>query len=141
MNKSPVFFHPSSFILHPFLSGGTMNEESLFAAVLEKRSAAERQAFLDEACGGDDRLRQRVERLLAADAQARGILEHCPAAAALLAVCRPGPPLAAEQPFADRFRLVHKLGEGGMGEVWVADQTEPVRRRVALKVIRPGLDS
>jgi tetratricopeptide (TPR) repeat protein/tRNA A-37 threonylcarbamoyl transferase component Bud32 len=118
-----------------------MDEESLFAAALEKRSAAEREAFLDQACGGDDRLRQRVRELLAADDQSGDIFDRGPDDATLLAGCRPGPSLAAEQPFADRFRLVHKLGEGGMGEVWVADQTAPVRRRVALKVIRPGLDS
>src|SRR5438552_15540039 len=54
---------------------------------------------------------------------------------------RPEPPLAAEQVFDGRFRLLRKLGEGSMGEVWLADQAEPVRRRVALKVIRPGLAS
>ena len=52
-----------------------------------------------------------------------------------------GPPLLPERVFAGRFKLRQKLGEGGMGEVWVADQTEPVQRRVAIKVIRPGLDS
>src|SRR5262249_22936082 len=49
--------------------------------------------------------------------------------------------LAAGQVLAGRFKLRQKLGAGGMGEVWVADQVEPVQRRIALKVIRPGLDS
>jgi serine/threonine protein kinase len=111
-------------------------EEALFAVALEKPSEAERQAFLDEACGGDLALRRRVERLLAADRHSRGILERGAAH-----TYRPNPPLAAQQVFAGRFTLQEKLGEGGMGEVWVADQQEPVRRRVALKVIRSGLGS
>jgi WD40 repeat protein/tRNA A-37 threonylcarbamoyl transferase component Bud32 len=118
-----------------------MNEESLFVAALDLVSAAERRAFLDEACAGDARLRQRVEQLLAADEQARGILDRGQNAAALMGAYRPEPPLAADQLFAGRFRLRRKLGEGSMGEVWLADQAEPVRRRVALKVVRPGLGS
>jgi WD40 repeat protein/tRNA A-37 threonylcarbamoyl transferase component Bud32 len=118
-----------------------MNEDSLFAAVLDKPTEAERRAFLDAACAGNLRLRQRVEQLLAADRDARGILDRREEAAALLETYRPEPPLAAEQVFAGRFQLRQKLGEGGMGEVWLADQEEPVRRRVALKVIRPGLCS
>src|SRR5207302_8129959 len=92
---------------------GAMNEESLFAAALEKATAAERRAFLDEACAGDGALRQRLERLLAAHQQSRGILERG-LDGADLGIPLPEPPLAAEAVFADRFKLRHKLGAGGM---------------------------
>jgi eukaryotic-like serine/threonine-protein kinase len=118
-----------------------MDEESLFSTALDKTTAAERQAFLDQACAGDVRLRQRVETLLAVDEHARGILDRGEDAATILGVFQPEPPLAAEQVFAGRFQLRQLLGEGSMGEVWLADQAEPVRRRVALKVIRLGLCS
>jgi tetratricopeptide (TPR) repeat protein/tRNA A-37 threonylcarbamoyl transferase component Bud32 len=116
-----------------------MNEEALFAAALDKATDAERQAFLDEACGADAGLRRRLERLLAADGQTSGILEGY--SDSVLTAAPPEPPLAADRLFAGRFRLRRKLGEGSMGEVWDADQTEPVRRRIALKVVRPGFDS
>jgi WD40 repeat protein/tRNA A-37 threonylcarbamoyl transferase component Bud32 len=118
-----------------------MDEEALFAAALDLPGVAQRRAFLDEACAGNARLRQRVEQLLAADERARGILDRGQNAAAVMGAYRPEPPLAAERIFAGRFHLRRKLGEGSMGEVWLADQAEPVRRRVALKVIRPGLGS
>src|SRR5262245_53144774 len=114
-----------------------MNEESLFDAALERPSGPERQAFLDEACGGETSLRRRVEELLAAHQRTRGVLEAGPDVTPGWSAL----PLAPGQLFAGRFGLLRKLGEGGMGEVWVADQTEPVERRVALKVIRPGLGS
>ena len=113
-----------------------MTEETLFAAALDKPPGGDREAFLDAACGPDTALRERVAALLAADAQARGILDRPPDP-----FTTGGPPLATDAPFAGRFKLREKLGEGGMGEVWVADQSDPVQRRVAVPVIRPGLDS
>ena len=118
-----------------------MSDESIFAAALSKAPGAERRAFLDRACGGDHDLRLRIERLLEADGQTAGILERGPDAGPTDALGEDGPPLLPERVFAGRFKLRQKLGEGGMGEVWVADQATPVQRRVAVKVIRPGLDS
>jgi serine/threonine protein kinase len=118
-----------------------MSEESIFAAALGKADGAERRAFLDGACGGDKALRRRIERLLEADGQAGGILERGPDAGPIDAPEPVGLSLLPERVFAGRFKLRQKLGEGGMGEVWVADQVEPVQRRIAIKVVRPGLDS
>jgi WD40 repeat protein/serine/threonine protein kinase len=113
-----------------------MNEESLFAAALAKTSAAERRAFLDEACAGDPALRQRVEQLLAADQRTAGVLERGQ---------DPRPPDASppERPGAavGPYKLIEPIGEGGMGTVWMAQQTEPVRRLVAVKLIKAGMDS
>jgi serine/threonine protein kinase/tetratricopeptide (TPR) repeat protein len=117
-----------------------MNEESLFVAALDKVTADERRAFLDEACGADTALRQRVAQLLAADDAAGGILDRGPDGVART-TANLEPRLAAGRLFAGRFRLGRKIGEGGMGEVWDADQIEPVERRVALKLVRAGLDS
>ena len=116
-----------------------MNEELVFAAALQRVNATERQAYLDEVCRDDSSLRQRIEQLLAADERGNGILDRG------LQVAMPDPRprrrRASDRLFDNRYKLRTKLGEGGMGEVWVADQIEPVQRRVALKLIRPGLDS
>jgi WD40 repeat protein/serine/threonine protein kinase len=118
-----------------------MSDESILAAALGKPPGAERCAFLDGACGSDHALRRRIERLLEADDRTAGILERGPDAGTTDAPGPDGPPLTPERVLAGRFKLRQKLGEGGMGEVWVADQAEPVQRRVAIKVVRPGLDS
>jgi serine/threonine protein kinase/tetratricopeptide (TPR) repeat protein len=114
-----------------------MRDESIFAAALGKAPGAERQAFLDEACGGDEALRRRVELLLESDARSVGILERGPG----ILAAQHGP--ATEEPgdCVGPYRLVELIGEGGMGSVYRAEQSEPVRRRVALKVIKPGMDS
>src|SRR5262245_41409263 len=121
-----------------------MNEESLFAAASEKADPAERQAFLTEACGGDDGLRQRVERLHAADDYACGVLDRG-AGGDLVPGTRPSSdsPSIAEAPgtVIGRYKLKEQIGEGGFGLVFVAEQQEPIRRFVALKLIKPGMDT
>ncbi len=97
-----------------------------------------RDTLLHEACGEDTELRAEVERLLADDAGASrdGFLD-VPTAS----VTPAGPIL--EQP-GDRvgpYKILQSLGEGGMGVVFLAEQDQPVRRRVALKLIKPGMDS
>ena len=117
-----------------------MTEESLFLAALGKHTPAERQAFLDEACGADAALRARVQLLLEADARVRGILDRpTPGGPG-----QTGPYIPDEQPgavIAGRYKLLEAIGEGGMGTVWVAEQVQPVRRKVALKLIKAGMDS
>jgi tetratricopeptide (TPR) repeat protein len=124
-----------------------MIEESLFAAALEWATAAERRAFLDEACAGDVALRQRVERLLAAHEKTLGIVDQMAGPARSPEVTAGTRPVGASTGervgdlVAGRYRLLEAIGEGGMGAVWKAEQTQPVRRTVAVKLIRVGMDS
>ncbi|MBK7403777.1 MAG: serine/threonine protein kinase [Phycisphaerales bacterium] len=99
---------------------------------------AERAAYLDGACGVDLSLRSKVEALLAADA----------AAGSFLATAGLGDPTVALTPSGEqpgqtigRYKLLERIGEGGFGSVWAAEQREPVRRRVALKIIKLGMDT
>jgi serine/threonine protein kinase len=116
----------------------SLPEETIFAQARELESPAERAIYLDGACGDNRVLRAAVESLLRADDARAGDLLDLPerSAAALdrLRVERPG---AAVGPYV----LLQEIGEGGMGVVWLAEQAHPVRRRVALKIIKPGTDS
>jgi len=122
-------------------SAAPSREESLFDAALAL-PPEQRAAYLDQECGPDAALRQRVAALLKAYGQSDGFLEGQPAAAGpsgtRVAVVPP-----AENPgdVIGRYKIREKLGEGGCGVVYVAEQTEPVRRRVALKVIKLGMDT
>ena len=112
--------------------------KEVFLAVSEA-PAADRAAALDRECGGDADLRQRVEALLHAhEAPDSFLKQENPNGTAAY---QPAHGLQVGQTFAGRFKLREQLGEGGMGVVFVADQTEPVQRRVALKVIRAGADT
>ena len=115
-----------------------MDEASIFLEALSKPSPGERAAFLDQACGGNDELRRSVELLLRAHDKAGGFLAESPAAAGVT-VDRP----VGEGPgtVIGPYKLLQQIGEGGMGTVWMAQQHEPVRRVVALKLIKAGMDS
>jgi serine/threonine protein kinase/tetratricopeptide (TPR) repeat protein len=128
-----------------------MGEETLFHEALTK-PPRERAAFLEAACAGQPQLRAAVEALLAAHEQSGSLLDRPPAERGQAADSDPAPyrPAAttdyrrAVEPglvIAGRYTLVERIGEGGMGEVWVAKQTEPVKRKVALKLIKAGMDS
>ena len=115
-----------------------MTDESIFAAALAIPDGAQRVAYLDRACAADAGLRRQVEELLAAHA-ADNPLDRPPADLGRTGAYEP----PAERPGASvgPYKLLQEIGEGGMGTVFMAEQTEPVRRKVALKIIKPGMDS
>src|SRR4051812_26697507 len=113
--------------------------DEIFFAALERADSVARAAYLDEVCGRDTDLRRHIESLLAADPEAGGFLDSpaVPPTAALDST-----PLAGGAgEVIGPYRLLEPIGEGGMGVVYLADQTRPVRRTVALKIIKPGMDT
>ena len=120
-----------------------MSDESLFDEA-RRRSLDERAAFLDANCPDPD-LRSQVEGLLRAHDAAGGVLDNPAHTGAFNANPEANETLTAgTEQAGERFgsyKLLQKLGEGGMGTVWAAEQSEPVRRRVALKLIKAGMDS
>src|SRR5262245_2770009 len=125
--------------------------EAVLFAALAKLDPAERTAFLNEACGADAELRRQVDRLLAAHSQVGSFLQDNAAAPPTPAggdgrENRGGATVDATGPerpgtVIGPYKLLQQIGEGGMGTVWMAEQTQPVQRKVALKVIKPGMDS
>jgi serine/threonine protein kinase/tetratricopeptide (TPR) repeat protein len=112
----------------------------IFAQALECATANERTSFLNDACASDGALRQDVEQLLAAHERAGDFLQQ-PAVDDDFTV--DDPPRIGEGPgtWIGGYRLLEQIGEGGMGVVFMAEQERPVRRRVALKIIKPGMDT
>jgi len=117
--------------------------EQIFCSALDEPDPSTRQAFIKEACGSDIELRSHVESLLDAHGRADGFLEPL--------VLGPGDTVASTPPDVPlseipgktigRYKIIERIGEGGFGVVYLAEQTEPVRRRVALKVIKLGMDT
>jgi serine/threonine protein kinase/tetratricopeptide (TPR) repeat protein len=112
--------------------------KSLFLNAVEIASLAEREAYLDAACKGDVALRREVEELLQHHEPARDFLEP-PAPAPAAALGQPGQETAGA--VIGPYKLLEPVGEGGMGTVWLARQQEPVKRLVAVKLIKAGMDS
>jgi eukaryotic-like serine/threonine-protein kinase len=109
------------------------HEEALFRAAAELPPGTVRGVFLDQACAGDSALRQRLEALLATHDK--------PAITATIKLDLPDAEDEAVGKTIGRYKILEKVGEGGCGVVYVAEQTVPVRRRVALKVIKLGMDT
>jgi WD40 repeat protein/serine/threonine protein kinase len=116
------------------------NLDDLFHQAVEISDPAQRAAFLNAACGADASLRHEIEALLQHDQEGASFLESPPAG---ILDIETSPPSSSEFPGTTigRYKLLEQIGEGGMGVVFVAEQIEPVRRRVALKIIKPGMDS
>jgi eukaryotic-like serine/threonine-protein kinase len=120
------------------MSTELLNVRSIFDRALDIASPADRTAYLDEVCAAAPEMRRKVEALLNAYANAGSFLEH-PA---------PAPDVTSELPIREGrgsvigpYKLLEQIGEGGMGVVFIAEQIRPVQRRVALKIIKAGMDT
>jgi tetratricopeptide (TPR) repeat protein/serine/threonine protein kinase len=126
-----------------------MREQTIFIEALEIADPAERAAFLDRACGPDQALRQRVDKLLQRHQQDDSFLASPAIAPAMTGDYTPDPggqsaitgPIEEPGTVIGPYKLLQQIGEGGMGTVYMAEQTRPVQRLVALKIIKPGMDS
>ncbi len=117
--------------------------EELFTAALGLTSDRRRTEFLDSACSGDSELRTRIEDLLSSHGQLGTFLEDSPITTKRdpdATVALPGLSATAEVTIG-RYKIIHELGEGGFGTVYLAEQEQPVRRQVALKIIKLGMDT
>ncbi|MFL5327280.1 MAG: tetratricopeptide repeat protein [Gemmataceae bacterium] len=113
-----------------------MTIESIFAAAAQKPTA-DREAYLNQACGDDAELRRKIDRLLAAHDAASDFLQ--PQTGNYES--RGDTDQAAGTLIDGKYKLLERIGEGGMGSVWMAQQSEPVKRLVAVKLIKAGMDS
>jgi len=112
-----------------------MAEREIFVAALHKTDAEDRAAYLDEVCAGDAELRKRVESLLAEQERLGSFMDiSSPAVTVDQPLEHPGTHIGL-------YKLIEQIGEGGMGTVWMAQQSEPVKRLVAVKLIKAGMDS
>jgi serine/threonine protein kinase len=118
----------------------TLDEASIFFRARQIAEVEERLLYIQQACGDDTLLKGRIEALLRAHEKPGNVLDSAlvvdmeQTAAELLSA-------GVGTVVAGRYKLQEKVGEGGMGAVWIAEQVEPVRRKVAVKLIKPGMDS
>src|SRR5438552_524981 len=112
--------------------------KEIFLAAVENQDPAARDGYLRTACGQDGDLRRQVDALLGKHALAGSFLE--PPARSSVAV-KASPILEQPGTVIGAYKLLEQIGEGGFGVVFMAEQTRPVRRKVALKILRPGMDT
>jgi serine/threonine protein kinase len=100
----------------------------------------DRRAYLDQACAGNGELRRKIEELMAVHQRSKGFMQDSPWG---LEAQKVRTVQIGEQPGdrVDRYKLLQQIGEGGCGVVFMAEQDQPIKRRVALKIIKPGLDT
>ncbi|MCC6126083.1 MAG: tetratricopeptide repeat protein [Pirellulales bacterium] len=116
-----------------------LDEEAIFKAAYKIASPQARADYLNEACGDDPTLRNRLNALLRAHDEEQSFLESPPPG---FTATLESPPLAEEPgQTIGRYKLLEEIGEGGMGVVYRAEQQEPVQRQVALKIVKPGMDT
>src|SRR6266446_4849856 len=118
------------------MNGPEKSEVDLFTEAVQL-PAEQRSAFLEAACGGDAELRANVEALLKAHMESGEFLEQAPAEVK----ARTGAPGEKPGDRIGRYKLLQQIGEGGCGVVFMAEQEEPVRRKVAIKIVKPGMDT
>src|SRR5216684_3079239 len=116
-----------------------LDEKAIFNVARQIGSPDARAEYLRQACGADSGLREHVQDLLRAYEEQASFLESPPPVGVAPTIDQP----ASESPGAviGPYKLLQQIGEGGMGTVFMAEQTKPVQRKVALKVIKPGMDS
>jgi WD40 repeat protein/serine/threonine protein kinase len=114
--------------------------DEIFYDALQVEDPVARAAYLDEACGRDTAQRHRVERLLAAEPLVDSRFLETPAALPSFAL-RSTSSKEGPGSIIGPYKLLEQIGEGGMGTIYMAEQMMPVRRKVALKIIKPGMDS
>ena len=124
------------------------SERSIFLQALELGSADARNRYLDDVCAGDSRLRKSVENLLNAHELPANPLDHpvasfgdAPSDQVSSTILQNAPIVEGPGTVIGPYRLMEQIGEGGFGLVFVAQQQRPVQRKVALKVVKPGMDS
>jgi serine/threonine protein kinase len=113
--------------------------EEIYHAALEKKAGPERLAYLDAACKGDAALRKQIEALLKANEESVDFLEN-PVLGIDISL-EESPLSESPGTVIGRYKLLERIGEGGMAVVYMAEQTEPIRRKVALKIIKLGMDT
>jgi eukaryotic-like serine/threonine-protein kinase len=120
------------------MSAKAADVKSIFGKAMDMQSSAQRAAYLEEACADNPQVRAEVESLLQASEEAHGFF----------AALGPCPVATVDEPLREApgtiigpYKLLEQIGEGGFGVVFMAEQMQPVRRKVALKVIKPGMDT